>query len=128
MGTSEKCIVLLDILDEMSNTSSMKKAKALSVSKPSKSLVAAKRAEQALMKMQVKEVILLDLNDGAFTDNSVKVKPHKGGAGVVLKCTSQTRLLKALAQACIPAKVVKGKKHWVAIPILDAGSEMVVKS
>lgn len=124
----------------------MKKAKALTVpvlsgaafqAKPrdhklslrkAQAALAAKRAEQAIQKhCQFKKVILLDTGDSCWTDHSVKVKPHKGGAGVVMKCTDKGRLLKALAQAQVPAKVVKGRKHWVAIPVLDGGSELVVK-
>jgi hypothetical protein len=96
--------------------------------KPStKALAAAKKTEQALMKMTVKKTILLDLADGAFTDNSVKVKPHSSGVGVVLKCTSRERLLKALAQAGIEATIQKGRKHYIAFPFVSDSSELVVK-
>lgn len=64
----------------------------------------------------LKQVMVLDTNDGAFIDESVKVKPHKTDARIlVLKCTDPKRLVDAakamgLALAGIP---VKGTKHFI---------------
>ena len=68
--------------------------------------------------LAMKSVMLADLGDGAFTDSSIKIKPHKNGVGIVLKCTDKGRLLAGLVQAGLnPAfvKIVKGRKHYVAI-------------
>lgn len=66
--------------------------------------------------LKLKQVMVLDLGDGAFTDKSVKVRPHKTDANrVVFKCVSLKRLKKALADAGIRvAQIVKGKKHFIA--------------
>ena len=85
--------------------------------KASPSALAAKAAAKAIQKnCVIKKIMLLELDDGAFTDDSVKVKPHKGGIGIVLKCTCRDRLLLAVSAAKIPAKIVKGSKHWIAFP------------
>lgn len=65
----------------------------------------------------VKHVMVLDTNDGAFIDASVKVKPHKtDDRKLVLKCTDGKRLLNAAKQMgltlCGPMQ--KGAKHWIA--------------
>lgn len=66
--------------------------------------------------IKVKHVMLLDTGDGAFTDQSVKVKPCRGDdRKLVLKCTDPQRLLDAakrmgLALAGAPTK---GAKHWI---------------
>ena len=63
-------------------------------------------------------MFLADMGDGAFTDDCVKVKPHKSGTGMVLKCVSRARLEKALQKAGFApdkVKVVKGRKHFIAM-------------
>lgn len=94
--------------------------------------LAAASVEKALQQIGFKKVMILDLQDGAFTDNGVKVRPHTRGTGVVLKCTSRPRLLNALAQAGLGAVPVKrGGKHWVADPMAmvgAAGLELVVNN
>ncbi len=67
--------------------------------------------------LQIKSVMLADLGDGCYTDDSVKIKPNTNGIGLVLKCVNKARLLRALAQAGFdPAKVriQKGSKHYIA--------------
>lgn len=64
----------------------------------------------------VKHVMVLDTEDGAFTDDSVKVKPdRKDPSRVVFKCVDAGRLLTALSRAGLcAARVVRGRKHYVA--------------
>ena len=84
--------------------------------KKQKQALASAQAEQALLAIGMKKTMLLDLGDGAFTDQSVKIRPNTDGTGIVMKCTSEKRLLEALTRANIQAKVFKGSKHWIAIP------------
>lgn len=67
--------------------------------------------------------VVMDTHDGAFTDESVKIKPHKTDARkVVLKCTDPHRLAKAVAQmgvkACGP--MIKGAKHYIVVAWKDS--------
>lgn len=66
--------------------------------------------------LKLKQVLIIDSGDGAFTDASVKVKPADGNpAQMVFKCTDKARLLTQLAASGItPIKVVKGSKHFIA--------------
>lgn len=64
-----------------------------------------------------KQVMILDTNDGAFTDSSVKVKPCKGDdRKLVLKCTDMKRLVETLKRLnlALAAKPTKGSKHFIA--------------
>lgn len=86
--------------------------------------------------LKMKKVMLADLGDGAFTDESIKVKPNKAGDGIVLKCTDKSRLQKGLVKAGfnpIHVKIVKGKKHWIAFlgefelqTVLSSGSKPAI--
>lgn len=66
--------------------------------------------------LKLKQVLIIDSGDGAFTDASVKVKPADGNpAQMVFKCIDKARLLMQLAASGIkPIKVVKGTKHYIA--------------
>lgn len=67
--------------------------------------------------LNVKQMFIADVGDGAFTDDSVKVKPNRNGSGLVLKCVCLKRLHKALKQAGFDphtVKIIKGSKHFIA--------------
>lgn len=67
--------------------------------------------------LKVKHVMLLDTGDGAFTDHSIKVKPHNTDPSIlVFKCTKKARLLQAMKDAGLKpiTKIIKGSKHWIA--------------
>lgn len=67
--------------------------------------------------IKVKHVMLLDTGDGAFIDESVKVKPHKtDDAKLAVKCTDLTRLFDALERMglTLVGPPVKGAKHYIA--------------
>ena len=67
--------------------------------------------------LKIKQVMIADIGDGAFTDSSIKVKPHKSGEGIVLKCTDLDRLKKGLVEAGFNptfTKIIKGNKHFIA--------------
>ena len=64
----------------------------------------------------LKSVLIIDTGDGAFTDDSVKIKPHRTNPALqVWKCTDRARLVKALASAGITASITRGRKHFVAV-------------
>lgn len=66
-----------------------------------------------------KSVLVADTGDGAFTDQSVKIKPNTEGPGFVFKCVDRKRLEVALLAAGFnptQVEIKKGNKHWVAIP------------
>lgn len=72
----------------------------------------------ALPTVQLKQVLLLDVGDGAFIDHSVKIKPHKTNPHkLAIKCTNGPRLLKALqALGLKPCGApIKGTKHYIVI-------------
>jgi hypothetical protein len=81
--------------------------------------------------LTIKQVMIADLGDGAFTDQSIKIKPNKKGPGVVLKCTDRKRLVAGLAQAGIDAGMVqikRGGKHWIAIVGIPGVGSALVKA
>lgn len=111
-------------------TNKMTHAPATKMTKAQAKALAAVEVETALQKVGFKKVMILDLQDGAFTDHGVKVRPHTGGTGVVLKCVSKARLLKAMKMAGIEAPIKKGGKHWIADPMAafeGTGMELVIK-
>lgn len=64
----------------------------------------------------LKHIMLLDTGDGAFTDESVKVKPCKGDdRKLVLKCTDPQRLLDAAKRMglALAGKPTQGTKHFI---------------
>lgn len=66
--------------------------------------------------IKIKHVMLLDTGDGAYTDQSVKVKPHKSNPKkLCLKCTDAKRLLDAVKRmgltVCSP--MIRGSKHFI---------------
>lgn len=78
----------------------------------------------------IKQVMIADLGDNAFTDDCIKIKPNKKGQGVVLKCTNAKRLIAGLAQAGIDPRLVeikKGRKHFIAIVHAQLNTKALVK-
>lgn len=66
----------------------------------------------------LKQVAILDTGDGAYIDQSVKVKPHRKDARkLVLKCVDLKRLTAAVTGLKLTpcGAPVRGSKHWVVI-------------
>lgn len=87
-------------------------------------------AGMMLGNLGIKQVMIADIGDGAFTDQSIKVKPNKTGPGFVLKCTDRARLLAGLAQAGVDPRLVeikRGSKHWVAFVNKAPSTGAIVK-
>jgi hypothetical protein len=90
--------------------------KAITTTKTSAPLAHAAPAPAAKKGLKAKHVMLIDAGDGAYTDDSVKVKPDRDNPDqVVFKCIDAARLLRVLTDAGLCAtRVVKGAKHHIA--------------
>lgn len=97
--------------------------KALSKKLPTKALAThapTSIAAPMLGQLKIKQVFVADTGDGAFTDQSVKIKPNKNGPGLVLKCVDLERLKTVIYQAnpgYAPSAAVirKGSKHFIHV-------------
>lgn len=103
----------------------MMKNKTAMTTCPNKNLQNKAPTQIQLGNLTIKQVMIADLGDGAFTDHSIKIKPNKKGPGVVLKCTNLKRLVAGLATAGIDprlVKITKGSKHFIAF--VEQGSKV----